>query len=346
MARLIRSFEWGTVEGGFAVVDGVFREIHPWRSRDGVTFVSSHGAVVTSDHRLPYDTPLRFLAPMERADRKEAGLLKEDLIVASETLFAMVDLEHGHYAPFDKQTGLFRTFATLRSEAEIIAFANRFGPLGADLSTAIVHVEAEEPLKMGTFLYWAEPIEHWLAEAADMASVVSLWDLIQAGDRAVFTAQLTRETARLRIKTGAPDGKHLEQNWVLAKKADNPDRFQEVANTGEQDWPLLLLAQWINRGTQGRTDLGLGLSAEKGLSSTLMPKGLIGALWQQASLSIDGHVDFLKCRECSDWFGISAEEARPDKRFCSNACRMRAYRKRKKDSKAKGPGSRKKRGST
>lgn len=335
MARLIRKFEWGTLKGGFVADDGVFREIHPWRSRDGATFVSSHGATVTSDNRLPYDKPLRFLVPTEPADRKVAGLMKEDLIAASEPQFAMTDLEHGRYSPFDKQTGLFRAFAALRSEADIVAFANRFGPLGTDLSTAIVDVVPEMSELMGIELYWAEPIDQWLAEAADMARAISLWELIQSGNSSVFVTKLTKGTARLKIKTGSPECKHIEKDWVLAKKADNPERFQEIAETDEKDWALLLLAQWINRGAQGRTDLWLGLSGG-GLGSVLMPKGLIGALWQQARQSIDGNVDFLKCLECSDWFGISAEEARPEKLYCSDACRMRAYRKRKKAGKVKG----------
>ena len=333
MARLIRDFEWGTLEDGFAVVDGAFRETHPWRSRDGATFVSSRGAIVTSDHRLPYDKPFRFLAPMQRADRRDAGLLREDLIAASEAQFAMADLRHDRYAPFDSQTGLFHAFAAVKSEADAIAFANRFGPLGADLSIAIVDVVPEEPWKMRTDLYWAEPIEKWLAEARDMARAISLWELIQSGSPGVFTAKLTRSAARLKIKTGSPLHKHIAKDWVLAKKTENPERFRQITESDEKDWPRVLLEQWVNRGTGGRTDFGLGLS-DKSLGAAQTPRGLIGALWQQATLAIDGHVDFLQCRQCRDWFGISAEHARPEKLFCSNACRMRAYRKRKKDRKA------------
>ena len=333
MTRLIRKFEWGTLKGGFAAVDGAFRETHPWRSRDGVMFVSSHGAIVTSDHRLEYDKPLRFLAPMERADRREAGLMREDLIAASGAQFAMADLGHDRYSPFEKHTGLFRAFAAMRSEADVVVFANRFGPLGADLSTAIVDVVPEVSWMRSTDLYWAEPIDQWLIEASDMARVVSLWDMVRTGGRGVFRARLTRGSARLRIKAGSAELKHLNKDWLLAKKADDPDYFQEVAETDQKDWPQILLQQWVNRGAGGRTDMGLGLPAGKDLSSTLMPRGLIGALWQQAGLAIDGHVEFLKCLECSDWFGISAAEARPEKRYCSNACRMRAHRKRKKERK-------------
>lgn len=330
MTHLVSNFSWGTLKEGFASVDGVFREIHPRRSRGEASFVSSHGAIATGDHRLVFDAPLKFLAPALRDDRREATLLPEGLAEASEAQFAMSDLKHGRYVPFDDQTGLFRDFATLQSEAEIIAFANHFGPLGADLSIAIVDVVPEETWKKSIALYWAEPIELWKAEALDMARVVSLWDLIQVGDRSVFAAKLTRGAARLRVKTGSSGSKHLEKEWVIAKKADNPELFQKISQIDEQGWPELLLAQWLEDGLRGRTDFGVS-GAISGLAPTMTPKGLIGALWLQATLAISGKVDFLQCRECRTWFEVSTKEARPDKRFCSNACRMRAYRKRKKD---------------
>ena len=330
MTRLMRDFAWGTLESGFVLVDGVFRTNHPRYSRGGATYVSSHGAIVTSDYRLPFDKPLKFLAPVRLADRKEAMLTSEGLEQASEMQFSMAGLVHGRYRPFDEQTGLFRKFSAVRSSADVVAFANHFGPLGADLSIAIVDGVAGDPSKMGLELYWAEPIAQWLAEAEEMARIISLWDLIRAGDRNVFVATLTRGAARLRIKTGQPDYKHIEKDWVLAKAKENSKRFQEVSRTDTHDWPQLLLKQWIDRGVRGRTAFGV---SGKDLKATVTPNGLIGALWLQASLAIDGNVDFQQCRECGDWFGISAEHARPEKLFCSNACRMRAYRLRKKDKK-------------
>jgi hypothetical protein len=330
MAQLMTNFEWGTLKSGFAPVDGVFLPIHPRRSRGEASFVSSYGAIVGNDYRLPFDEPLRFIAPTQLADRKEATLLAKGLSEASEAQFAMAELEHRRYAPSDAQTGLFRDFADLRSEADIIAFANRFGPLGADLSLAIVDVVPEEPWKRGIVLYWAEPLKLWRAEARAMACVVGLSDLIQAGDQSVFAARLTRTTARLRIEKGSSGVKNLEKDWVIAKKADNPERFQKIAELDVKDWPALLLAQWLESGLRGRTDFGVS-GTVAGLAPTMTPNGLIGALWLQAALAISGKVDFLQCRECRTWFEVSTRDARPDKRFCGNACRMRAYRQRKKD---------------
>jgi hypothetical protein len=35
------------------------------------------------------------------------------------------------------------------------------------------------------------------------------------------------------------------------------------------------------------------------------------------------------CVQCRKWFTLEAGRGRSDKEYCSNACRMRAYRKRK-----------------
>ncbi len=139
-------------------------------------------------------------------------LLREGLTQASAAQFAMADLAYNRSAPFEEQTGLFHAFAKLKSEEDVIAFANQFGPLGADLLTAIVDVVPGEPGKQGLNLYWAEPIDLWQSEANAMARVIGLWDLIRAGDGSVFNTRLTRKTARLRIRTGSSGLKHLEKS--------------------------------------------------------------------------------------------------------------------------------------
>lgn len=61
----------------------------------------------------------------------------------------------------------------------------------------------------------------------------------------------------------------------------------------------------------------------------IRPTTLLDALWTQLALAIDGSESLRKCAECKKWFTIKAGEGRSDKQYCSNACRMRAYRKRK-----------------
>ena len=61
----------------------------------------------------------------------------------------------------------------------------------------------------------------------------------------------------------------------------------------------------------------------------IRPKTLLNALWTQLALAINGSQSLRTCVECKKWFAIKSDRGRSDKKYCSDACRMRAYRKRK-----------------
>jgi hypothetical protein len=64
-------------------------------------------------------------------------------------------------------------------------------------------------------------------------------------------------------------------------------------------------------------------------SLCIRPDRLHHALWVQLLLAIDGNLNLRGCVQCRKWFTLEAGRGRSDKEYCSNACRMRAYRKRK-----------------
>ena len=61
----------------------------------------------------------------------------------------------------------------------------------------------------------------------------------------------------------------------------------------------------------------------------VVPETLLTALWTQLVLAIDGNLILRGCVQCRKWFTLEAGRGRSDKEYCSNACRMRAYRERK-----------------
>jgi hypothetical protein len=61
----------------------------------------------------------------------------------------------------------------------------------------------------------------------------------------------------------------------------------------------------------------------------IRPDSLLTALYSQLLLAIDGNLNLRACVECRKWFTLEAGRGRSDKEYCSDACRMRAYRKRK-----------------
>ncbi len=62
------------------------------------------------------------------------------------------------------------------------------------------------------------------------------------------------------------------------------------------------------------------------------PKSLQACLWLQLAYAVAGKSpeDYRRCGECTRRFEI-ADTMRRDSKFCSNACRVRAYRHRKKE---------------
>jgi hypothetical protein len=80
--------------------------------------------------------------------------------------------------------------------------------------------------------------------------------------------------------------------------------------------------------------------ARKSARLCIRPAGRLDALWIQLTLAIDGNQNLRPCAECHSWFPIESGGARSDKEYCSDACRMRAYRRRKTKRGASEPGQR------
>ncbi len=59
------------------------------------------------------------------------------------------------------------------------------------------------------------------------------------------------------------------------------------------------------------------------------PKHLLAAMWLELALAVEGNTNYRPCDVCPTWFEVAPGSGREDKKYCSDACRMRAYRKRK-----------------
>ena len=79
---------------------------------------------------------------------------------------------------------------------------------------------------------------------------------------------------------------------------------------------------------QGR--LGFDRSGEPKLA--LKPLTLISAMWLQLALAITGEKRFVACKFCRRMFEISTEQTgfRSHREFCSDSCKTKDYRKRKR----------------
>lgn len=79
---------------------------------------------------------------------------------------------------------------------------------------------------------------------------------------------------------------------------------------------------------QGR----LRITKARGRRLVLAPLKLISAMWLQLALAITGDKTFLACKFCRRMFEISTDEMgfRSHREFCSDSCKTKDYRKRKR----------------
>lgn len=115
------------------------------------------------------------------------------------------------------------------------------------------------------------------------------------------------------------------QNAVTAwKKADRTGDFKQLIRGFSQKGKKLFGRNRIDASISLRED---PLSGAPRLC--IRTETLLDALWTQLAQAVDGSQSLRNCVVCKQWFTLRAGHGRSDKEYCSNACRMRAYRKRK-----------------
>jgi hypothetical protein len=284
----------------------------PWRvAKAGYSWVQSKPALAASSHPAPFLTDGRPIGT--------AG-------------FYVME-----YQPLVAFPGLFRVFAdTDASEDGIKTFADRFGPLGGDLASAIP-LQDERDAKR-THLGTGEACGAWLREILMMRFAVDLWEAARNGD--------VGRLERVISWTGDGDGVQIIADRELMKErrpdAPVPSELAWIASThlgddvhgrfvpGDLVRPALHYVQSkVNEKLQGRASPRLLWDKHRErLVLYIVPEGLIGALWLQFARAIERDSRFRQCAECGIWFELARGTARADKLYCSTPCRTKAYRKR------------------
>ena len=214
------------------------------------------------------------------------------------------------YRPFVETPALFREFADLPApltEAAVVAFADRYGALGVDADLAPRRWEDGERL------------ETWSAEREAMREAVSLLDALVAedeGELESFARRLRRErNLRLSVEV------RLRDDLLPITSLSEPPGRRERADA--------YLAGLIEGRLPGMTEAQMELDSAPGRPRLVhRPHHLLGVLWLQLALALAEGKTYRRCEGCGAWLEISEEAGRSDRRYCSTACRMRAYRER------------------
>jgi hypothetical protein len=234
------------------------------------------------------------------------------------------------YVPLRDNAALFRTFIDLECSPEpIVNFANRFGLL-------------TDPER-------GEPVSTWERAIATMRPAVLLWEENRTGPPQKTSEKLiTRgnvEAALIEWVCGSKDPQVAAE--LLTTSAHPLAGGSELVESSRDSGPKGLIdtlaitrfelqhhyipeiiAANIDRNIQHvRPSFGWD-SLASGLKLQLRPSDLLEAMWLQFAEAVGQNKSLRKCSLCDLWFELTPGVSRADKKFCSGACKAKAYRTR------------------
>jgi hypothetical protein len=232
--------------------------------------------------------------------------------------------------------GLFRAFAEVEPErAAILEFASRHGNVTEGPVDCLT-----DPVgpATGTFM------TVWRAQISDMRRLVGLWDLLRRGDRGALAPHVRwREGKRGGFSVHFESHPEAEgaagptlgldrHTWEIASADDRP-AWMEGCEVGDPVLPAwVCLQQDVDEHlhhTSAETPAGMGWDAARGRPALrLVAFNLLSAVWLQFAEAVANDRTYGRCRECGRWFEVAPDAARTHRRYCSNACRSKAYRER------------------
>lgn len=124
---------------------------------------------------------------------------------------------------------------------------------------------------------------------------------------------------------------------------DLADRVSTTEGADEIERALFALQDLCNRRLERRTAFGVTFASQAALPSELtrapkrlgallpqaVPHDLLGALWLQFAESLAGTREHRPCLECGRWIPVSPDTRRRHVKYCSEACKAKAYRRRR-----------------
>lgn len=217
---------------------------------------------------------------------------------------------------------LHRRFAEAEPSADgALKFANSFGLLGSDADSTIPLPTNDESVSL---LGAGEDLGIWVSEIRAMADAVAVWDLVLAGDLEGLSGCI--EWQEHGVLAHWPRGR-LQ---VVGSEKIRPTIFSalEPGNVIEAAKVAVQLAVNDHLSKKSRATPRLLYNVDsKAQELHIVPNGLIGAIWLDFALAIEGKRPYRKCPMCGEAFPANSKGQR--RKFCSNRCKVAHHRQKK-----------------
>jgi hypothetical protein len=185
----------------------------------------------------------------------------------------------------------------------------------------------------------------WLNEIAILKRSASLWKMIREDDKSklanhirweitpshgisvVYTGPSYDEGAK-NVKETIADGNSPKMRGFIPGDTLGPATAY-LAQVIDENLRDGVQTRVFSRGVRQRTFGKVGDNSDNDPGLYLVPKNPLKAIWLELAEALVNNKRFDRCRECGAWFELAREKASRERQFCSDACKVEAYRKRK-----------------
>jgi len=231
------------------------------------------------------------------------------------------------YKPLVYHPELFLEFKDLNidSDKEVIGFAKKYGLLGGECKFDF------KPDDRG--INSGDSLVSWAWEQMWLKMAHSFWSYLRTGEEKYIPGKFVERSFYpnyleiISLKLSKLD---ILRPKILLTVFD-PAEFNAKEETEKSFLCRKHLEQILNGQLRHRFSINTQINYPAKSLINFIPNSLVGAIWLQLAQAVAELKDFQHCLECNNWIEISSERKRKDVKYCSNACRVKAYRKRKKD---------------
>jgi hypothetical protein len=197
------------------------------------------------------------------------------------------------YRPLAQETALFLNFATTDQTPEaVLQFAQRYGCL---------EKEARSLSAPGH----RESLARWYDAMTRMSGLYAVWELARKADEEALNAWLKEISWRpfAQLLEGVKNPRSRAYRFLADQISFSIRGLTEPRIVWDESMPRLL--------------------------PKIVPVNLLGAIYLQFAYAVGEDKQYQQCGHCKKWFELAPGLNRADRLFCSDSCRVMAYRARR-----------------
>jgi lipocalin len=254
-------------------------------------------------------------------------------------------------APLQAEPTLYRAFADLEpTEEAFLSFANAHGPLGVTvlLESGIKKQKRADGKEVRTLSFQdprahGEPFWRWKQEHHYMRNITGVLKAIEQQDTVTLRKWFTVSDDGVKYSRKDASGfafavvcspdresKAWLWEWGMAARTESEQLLRFASGWAQRQINDALSGTGAGTRSQSLTSVRILADTDRNaMRIRIVPDTLLAAMWLQCARVLTEKVTFRACEHCGKWFEVSPDAKRRQSKYCSDRCKVAAYRARR-----------------